>query len=102
VDVYQTDKELVIQSTIAGVKAEELEILMEKDMLIIKGTRENPFSEKGDYFNQECFWGPFSREVILPVEVDPNRIKAEMKDGILTIRMTKMQREKQRKIAVTG
>jgi len=100
IDVYQTETDLVIQSAIAGVKPEFLDISMERDVVTIKGTREKPFEEKGDYFTQECYWGPFSREVILPVEVDPDRAEATMKEGILTIRIPKILREKKRKIKV--
>ncbi len=102
IDVYQTANDLVIQSAIAGVKPENLDITLEKDIITIKGVREKPFEEEGDYFSQECFWGPFSREVILPAEVDPNRATAEMRDGILTIRIPKILREKKRKIIVRG
>lgn len=101
IDVYQTKNDLVIQSAVAGVKPENLDITLEKDMLTIKGSREKMFEEEGtDYFSQECFWGAFSKEIILPVEVDPNRVTAEMKEGILTIRIPKILREKKRKISV--
>jgi HSP20 family protein len=100
VDVYQTESELIIQSAVAGVKVEDLDILIERDLISIRGVREKPFSEEGDYFTQECYWGPFSREIILPVEVDPNRIEASMKEGVLTVRIPKLLREKKRKIKV--
>lgn len=100
IDVYQTEDEIVIQSAIAGVKPENLDIAIERDILTIKGNRERPFEECGDYFTQECYWGPFSREVVMPVEIDPERVEATMKDGILTIRIPKMLREKLRKIKV--
>jgi len=100
IDVYQTENDLVIQSAIAGIKPENLDISMERDIITIKGIREKPFEEKEDYFSQECYWGPFSREIILPVEVDPNRATAEMKEGILTIRIPKILRQKKRKIIV--
>ena len=100
IDVYQTENDLVIQSAIAGVKPEDLEISIERDIFSIKGSREKPFEEEGDYFTQECYWGPFSREVILPVEVDPDRAEATMKDGILTVRLPKILREKKRRIKV--
>ena len=100
IDVYQTENELVIQSAIAGVRSDNLEISLEKDILTIRGSREKPYRENGDYFSQECYWGPFSREIILPVEIDPNRVGAEMKSGILTIRIPKILREKKRKIMV--
>jgi len=100
IDVYQTETELVIQSAIAGVKPEDLDISMERDILTIKGSRQKPFEESGDYFTQECYWGSFSREVILPVEVDPGRAEAIMKNGILIIRIPKLLREKKRQIKV--
>jgi len=100
IDVYQTESELVIQAAIAGVKPEDLDISIERDVLTIKGNRQKPFEGSGDYFTQECYWGPFSREVILPVEVDPDRAEATMKNGILTIRIPKLLREKRRSIRV--
>ena len=100
IDIYQTENELVIRSAIAGVKPEFVDISFERDIIIIRGKREKPSEEKGDYFSQECYWGPFSREIILPVEVDPNLAEATMKEGILTIRLPKIEREKKRVIKV--
>ena len=102
IDVYQTEDDLVVQSAIAGVRPENLDIVLEKDILSIKGLREKPFNEEGDYFSQECYWGPFSREIILPAEVNPNQAKAQMKEGVLTIRIPKILREKKRKVVVTS
>ncbi|MCJ7786646.1 Hsp20/alpha crystallin family protein [Patescibacteria group bacterium] len=101
VDVNQTDAELVIQSTIAGVKTENLDISIEADTVLIRGNRNEP-PEQGEknYFYQECYWGPFSRQIILPEETDPSRAEAVMKEGILTIRIPKIEREKKRKITV--
>ncbi|MBZ9578313.1 Hsp20/alpha crystallin family protein [Patescibacteria group bacterium] len=101
IDVYQNEKELVIQSTIAGIKPEDLDIFIEGDRVSIKGKREKPIEEgERNYFYQECYWGAFSREIILPVEVDPSRAEASFKEGILTIRIPKIEREKKRKIEV--
>lgn len=103
VDVYQTDDELVIQSTIAGVKPEDLDISIEGDVIAIRGAREKPAQDSEiNYFYQECYWGPFSREIILPCEVDPSRVEATMKEGVLTVRIPKIEREKKRKIMVKG
>ena len=102
IDVYQTEKSLIIQSTIAGVKPENLDISIERDIVTIKGNREKPLKERCDYFIQECFWGPFSREIIVPVEVDPEKARAEMKENVLTIEMPKILREKKRKILIRG
>ena len=101
VDVFQTDEELIIQSAIAGIKSENLDISIENDTVIIKGVRERPGEEKErNYFYQECYWGPFSRKIILPCEVDSSRAEAIMKEGVFTIRMPKIEREKKRKITV--
>ena len=101
VDVYQTDEDLVIQSVIAGITPENLDISIENDMLVIKGNREKPTEkEERNYFFQECYWGPFSRELVLPEEVDNSRIQASLKNGVLTIRIPKIERGKKRKVNV--
>lgn len=103
IDVYQTETELIIQSAIAGIRSEDLDISIEEDQVLIRGERERP-AEKGErnYFYQECYWGPFSRQIILPVETDPSRAQASMKEGILTIRIPKIERQKKRKIMIKG
>lgn len=101
VDVYQTDEEIVIQSAIAGIESEDLDISIEKDMITIRGKREKQFEEKEkNYFYQECYWGRFSRKIILPVEVNSSKINASMKNGILTIRIPKIEGKKKTKISV--
>lgn len=101
VDVYQTNGELVIQSAIAGIKPEDLDITVQGDTVVIRGKRENiKTTEEKNYFYQECYWGSFSREIILPVEADASRAEATMVEGVLTIRMPKIEREKKRKINI--
>jgi len=102
IDVYQTDSELVIQSAIAGVKPGNIDITIEDDMIIIKGKRKKLTDEEGDYFYQECYWGSFSRQIISPVEIDPGRVDASFKEGILTIRIPKIVRNKKAKIVIKG
>ena len=101
IDVFQTENELIIQSAVAGIKLNDLDISIERDKLTIKGKREKQVEEREtNYFYQECYWGPFSREIILPVEVDPSRAQASFKEGVLTIRIPKIEREKKRKIEI--
>lgn len=101
VDVYQTDKELVIQATLAGVRPEALEVSYEDDLITISGVRVNPNDkEEKSYYHQECFWGPFAREIILPEEVDITEAEATMKDGIFTLRIPLTERQKAKKIHV--
>jgi HSP20 family protein len=101
VDVYKTNDYLIIQSAIAGVKPEDLDVSIENDVLTIKGSREKTAEiEERDYFYQECYWGAFSRQIILPEEVDPSRTEAKMKEGILTIKIPRIERQKKRKIII--
>ncbi|MDD3084966.1 MAG: Hsp20/alpha crystallin family protein [Candidatus ainarchaeum sp.] len=98
VDVYETDKEVVVESAIAGVTAEELDISLEQDILIIRGERKDPAEadKEKNYFVRECFFGPFEKEIILPKEVDTTQIKAKMKNGLLIIRLPKENGDSQR------
>ena len=101
IDVYQTPQEIVIKSAVAGVKPEDLDISIVGDMVTIKGRRIlDEQVKKEDYFYQECYWGPFSRSVILPVEIDSDRVIATLKNGILTIRLPKLDKNKLKKIKI--
>lgn len=100
-DVYETEDDFVIQSTIAGVKAEDLDIDIEDDMVIIRGERQRQAEKQaGKYYYQECYWGSFARQVILPEEVDGSKAEATMKDGVLTLRIPKIKKTIKRKISV--
>jgi HSP20 family protein len=90
-DVYQTDKKIMVKSTIAGVKPENLKISLHHDLLTINGTRSagTEINEK-NYLFRECYWGSFSRSIILPTEVDSKRVEAELENGVLTISLYKI------------
>lgn len=95
VDVYQNDNSIVVKSTIAGVRPEDLEIYIHNDLLTIRGKRAEEMTTKGkDYFFQECYWGGFSRSIILPVEVQVDKVEATLKNGILKIVMPISQKSK--------
>lgn len=102
VDVYETDKEVVVESAIAGVTAEELNISLEQDILIIKGERKDPAEadKEKNYFVKECYFGPFEKEIILPKEVNTSQIKAKMKNGFLIIRLPKEKEGDSQKIEI--
>lgn len=103
IDLYKAGGDLVIQSTIAGVKPEDLDITIQGDIVTIKGVRAKPSEEpERSYYYQECYWGPFSRQIILPEEVDPSRAEASLEEGILTIRIPRIEKEKKRKILIKG
>lgn len=85
-DVYETPKELIIVAPIAGVKMDDINLSLTEDVLTISGKRhlESTVSEE-DYLIQECFWGEFSRSIVLPDNADGTKIQASFKDGILRI-----------------
>jgi HSP20 family protein len=102
VDVYQTDDEIVIKSTIAGVTADDLDISITNDMVTVKGSRGSDEKIKqSDYYYQELYWGAFSRSIILPEEIDADNAKASMKNGVLTIRLPKLAKSRTKKIKIT-
>ena len=95
IDVYHDDERIVIKSTIAGAQPENLKISLHNDLLIIKGKRENKeIISEDNYLFKECYWGPFSRSIILPSEVDSKRVEAEIENGVLTVVLYKEKPEK--------
>ena len=93
VDVYQDARSIYIKSTIAGVEPEDIDISFDNDMITIRGKRRQDRTIRAeDYFYQECYWGGFSRSIILPVDVQEEKIKATIKNGILTIELPKAKK----------
>ena len=101
IDIYQTPKNIIVKSTIAGVKPEDIDISINNDMLTIRGKREDTEKvEENQYLYRECYWGAFSRSVILPVEVQAEKIDASLENGVLTIILPKAKSSKQINIRV--
>lgn len=101
VDVFQTPNEIVVKAFVAGVKPDELDLAISREMVVISGTRED--REAGsdeDYFIRELFWGSFSRTILLPQEIDVDSASAGEKNGLLTIILPKLDKAKQTKIKV--
>jgi HSP20 family protein len=103
IDMYQTKDNVIIKSTIAGVRPDDIDITVANDMVTIKGSRSREEKiTQDDYFYQECYWGSFSRSVIVPVDIDSEQIEADLKDGILTIIIPKAAKAKTKKVKVKG
>ncbi|OGM90278.1 hypothetical protein A2755_03750 [Candidatus Wolfebacteria bacterium RIFCSPHIGHO2_01_FULL_48_22] len=101
IDVYQDGDNIVIESAIAGIESDDLDIAITSESVQIKGSREKKEKiKKNDYLYQECFWGKFSRLIILPQEIDPDRAQASLKNGILKIVLPKVSKSAGRKIKV--
>ena len=93
IDIYEEDDSLIIESMIAGVQAKDIDIITEPDLIVIRGSRSRIKKKKEDlnYYYQECFWGKFSRTLILPCLIKPNEVKANFKNGILKITLPKAE-----------
>lgn len=101
VDVYQTPGEIVVQTMVAGVRPEDLQISISRDMVTIKGKREEARTISEDnYFAKELYWGTFSRTIVLPQEIDPEGADAIERHGLLIIKMPKMDRERKTSLKV--
>ncbi|MBM5789865.1 Hsp20/alpha crystallin family protein [Candidatus Parcubacteria bacterium] len=96
IDVHETPKHLIVRSAIAGVRASDLEISLCDDTLTIRGVRhlDAKTLKTQTTHVQECHWGAFSRSVILPSRVDPDRVDAKLARGILTITLKKVGMDK--------
>ncbi len=92
VDVYETPGQFVVQSTLAGVRPEHLTLSLQRDLLTIRGERSScvPHTDDAKYLTQECYWGKFSRSILLPETVDVARATATLKLGVLTIVLPKL------------
>ncbi|MGD0576969.1 MAG: Hsp20/alpha crystallin family protein [Candidatus Staskawiczbacteria bacterium] len=101
VDVFETNENFVVSSAIAGVQIKDIDISLEKDMMIIKGNRPDPHDHPDKkYFYQECYWGPFSRKIILPENIDIDRADAQIDKGVLTITIPKNEPSSKGKVGI--
>ena len=101
VDMYQTDDAIVIRALVAGVSPNDLEISITRDMVTLRGVREE-FQEVHDdgYFHRELFWGSFSRTLVLPEEVAIDEAEAQEKHGMLEIKLPKLDKHRTTQLRV--
>lgn len=103
IDVYQSQTHLVVQSAVAGVKNDDLDIGVQNGMLTIRGkrTKDEEVREE-DYYTREIYWGSFSRSILLPEDLDLDRVDAKIRGGMLTVKIPKQDKKRVRKIVVKG
>lgn len=102
VDVLETRESIIIRSAIAGVAPEDLDINVTSDVVTIRGQRQagREYHEATSHF-EECFWGAFSRSIVLPHDVKPDEAEAAIKNGILTLTLPKARGEMKVKVRET-
>ena len=93
VDVFETQASVIVVSPMAGADAGRIEVSLHQDLLTIRGERPMPLKQKNsvDILHQECFWGPFSRTIVLPVDVKGDVARASYTNGVLQIVIPKRQ-----------
>ena len=101
VDVYQTPTDIILQTMVAGVKPDDLELTIGRDIITVRGKREEIRTiDEENYFTKELYWGKFSRTISLPAEVEPEEVEATEKHGLLTIKMQKVDKERKSNVKV--
>lgn len=101
VDMYQTGDSIVIRALVAGVSPADLDIAITRDMVTIKGHREeDQEAPDDDYYHRELFWGAFSRTLLLPEEVLIDEAEAKEQHGLLEIRLPKVDKDRSTRLEV--
>ena len=101
VDVYQTDEEIVVRAFVAGVRPDDINLSISRDMVVIDGVREEREQVSGsDYIKRELFWGSFATTIYLPQEIDVDTATASAKDGLLTLVLPRLDKSRQTKLKV--
>jgi HSP20 family protein len=101
VDVVNTEDSIVVKAMLAGVKPNDIDIDISRDMVTIRGTREEEFEVSEDnYYHKELFWGSFSRTIMLPEEIDVDQAEAVEKNGLLTLKLPKLDKNRKAKVMV--
>ncbi len=101
VDMYQTADSIIIRALVAGVSPNDLDIAITRDMVTLKGSREEvQESPDEDYYHRELFWGSFSRTILLPEEIIIDEAEAKEKHGLLEIRLPKLDKERSARLTV--
>ena len=101
VDVYQTPTEIIIKTMVAGVRPDDLNIVITREMVTIKGRREEAREiEDDDYVQRELYWGAFAKTIVLPAEVEAEEAEATERNGLLTLRLPKIDKNRTQKLKV--
>lgn len=91
VDVIESATSITVRAAIAGVRIEDVDLYVSEEVITIRGTRRLEEEEEigSTYHFRECYWGDFSRTVVLPAHIRPEATDAVMKNGVLTITLLK-------------
>ena len=103
VDVYEEKDKITVRAELPGMKKEDIEVTVVGDSLSISGERKQEQEKReGEIFRSERYLGRFQRTITLPAEVDPNKIQASYKDGVLTVSLAKSEQAKRKQIEISA
>lgn len=101
VDVYETDEAVFVIVELPGVREEDFEIILDRNILLIRGERRDERVEgMVSYYQMEIARGPFEREILLPSNVDPDGVMATYERGLLKIRLPKVKEERTYRVRI--
>lgn len=101
VDVAETENEVAVRAEIPGVDSKDLNIALNGNQLVLSGEKKQSEERKGkDFYQSESRYGNFRRTITMPATVDPNKVEADYSNGVVTIRLTKVQASPPKRIEV--
>jgi HSP20 family protein len=101
VDIYETPKDVVVQTVLPGIDPKDVDVSVVGDTLTIKGESKAEEQRKEvNYIRRECRYGAFSRSLPLPTNVEPDRATADYANGVLTLRLPKAEEVKPKRIEI--
>lgn len=101
IDMYETSAEIVIKTFAAGVAPQDLDITITREMVTVRGNRTSDDNVNPDnHYYQELYWGPFSRTVVLPEEIEVEEADATERYGLLILTLPKVKKDRETKVRV--
>jgi len=100
VDVLEGDNDIIVNAFVAGVNPEDIQITITRNSISIRGQRKDSPHNGFEEIEQELFWGKFERDVVLQVDLEPDKAEAIQKQGLLTVKIPKIERDRRMNLKV--
>lgn len=101
IDLYEDQNEIVVKAELPGMTKDDIQISLNDNILTIKGEKKKEEEDEGkDYYRSERVYGAFVRSLALPAEINPDKVRATFRNGVLEIRLPKSEQAKKKEIKV--
>lgn len=102
VDISETEESYLIRADLPGVRKDDVKVSVQDGMLAIQGERRHDEEEKGRKFHRiECSYGNFARSFRMPVDTEESSVKAEFKEGVLSITLSKSEKARPKAVSIS-